>query len=70
MFRFSSLTSNKTKIIYIVTYIIYEGLYLLNPILIMNFINNIIDKNFKITFTNRHKFLEVKHSIISDKNVI
>lgn len=45
MFRFSSLTSNKTKIIYIVTYIIYEGLYLLNPILIMNFINNIIDKN-------------------------
>lgn len=25
MFRFSSLTSNKTKIIYIMTYIIYEG---------------------------------------------
>lgn len=45
MFRFSSLTSNKTKIIYIMTYIIYEGLYLLNPILIMNFINNIIAKN-------------------------
>ena len=28
MFNFSCLTSNKTKIIYIVTYIIYEGLYL------------------------------------------
>ena len=28
MFRFSSLTSNKTKIIYIMTYIIYEGLFI------------------------------------------
>ena len=26
--------------------------------------------NCKITFTNRHKFFGVKHSIISNKNVI
>ena len=53
MFSISSLTSNRTKFIYIFVYIIYTLLYLINPLLLMKFINSIIDRqsNYIILFS-------------------
>lgn len=45
MLNISKLTTKKTKCVYIIVYIIYSLLYLLNPILIMKFIDYIVDKN-------------------------
>jgi len=45
MLNISQLTSKKTKIVYVVIYSIYTILYIINPLLIMNFIDSIVDRN-------------------------
>lgn len=45
MLNISKLTSKKTKIKYIVVYFAYSLLYLASPLIVMQFINSVIDKD-------------------------
>jgi len=46
MLNISKLTSKKTKIKYILVYLAYSLLYLASPLIVMQFINSVIDKDF------------------------
>lgn len=46
MLNISKLTSKKLKIKYIIIYALYSFLYLTSPLIVMQFINSVVDRNF------------------------